>query len=118
MDYQFRHVPLDVERLRETGIFDRMAYTHATSHTSRRGIEKTKKLMSPRIALAHGIVPFSGEPLAYTYIFRAYYVSLSSYPVAIDGHNWRKYIIHGMLAWTVEESNSCIKYNIRQKFLI
>lgn len=104
----FKQVPEEVEALKPTGIFD-ISYTHATSHTSRPGIEKTGKLMAPRIALANDIVPFSGEPMWGTYLFRAYHVSLSSYPHALDGHNWRRYILHGSLVWTPEASEEVIR---------
>ncbi|MEK9159636.1 MAG: hypothetical protein AAB383_02810 [Patescibacteria group bacterium] len=104
----FKHVPEEVEALKPTGIFN-ISYTHATSSTSRPGIEKPGKLMAPRIALANEAVPFSGEPQWYTYLFRGYYVSLSSYPDALDDHKWQTYIAHGSLLWTPEGSEGLIR---------
>lgn len=104
---EFKHVPEAVEKMLPTGIFD-ISYTHTTSHSARPGIEKTGKIMAPAIALANDVVPFSGEFLWFTYLFRAYHVSVSSYPNAIDDHNWRRYLMHGKVAWNPESSEKFI----------
>jgi len=114
MDVKFKHVPDEVKRLKDSGIFD-ISYTHATSNIARFGINKTGKIMSPRVAIANGIVPFSGECLWGTYLFRAYHVSVSEYPEAIDGHNWHRYINYGMGVWTPEISEQSIFFFEEEK---
>ncbi len=112
---EFKDVQEEVETLEKTGIFTDMRYTHATSHLTRKGVEQTGKIMAPRIAMAHNIVPFSGEPRMDTYMFRAYHVSVSEYPRAIDGHNWHRYINYGKIDWTPEGSQRSILELLKEK---
>lgn len=82
------------------------SYTHVNADISRPGIEKTGKLMAPSIALSHGIVPFSGEALGITYLFRAYHVSVSKYPP--NRHSWQVYLPYGKAGWSPEESEAFV----------
>lgn len=111
MPSQLKYVPDEVRRVEPTGIFD-MSYTHITSHLTRKGVEQTGKLMAPRIALANGIVPFIGEPDWQTYLFRAYYVSLSLYGKGSyeQEHSWHKYFKNTELHWTLERSKELITF--------
>ncbi len=111
---KFADVPDEVMRLKETGIFN-IRYTHMTAHTARPGITKTGKIMAPALALAAGVVPFSGEPFSYTYLFRAYHVSVSEYPHALDGHHWRHYMGYSGIVWTPEASREWVTDMERQK---
>src|SRR3989338_2382633 len=94
-----------VKRLITTDIFF-PSYTHVNADISRPGIEKTGKLMAPSIALSHGIVPFSGEALGITYLFRAYHVSVSKYPP--NGHSWQFYLPYGKAGWSQEKSEAFV----------
>lgn len=58
--FTFNPVPFEVVAVESTGIFD-FNYTHVSSDTARAGIQKTGKIMAPRVALAHDVVGFSGE---------------------------------------------------------
>ena len=122
MIYEFKKVPEEVQRMEETGIFD-IAYTHITSHTARKGVEKTKQLMATRIAIDQGIIPFSGEwDLTYRvhdYLVSAYCVSLSSYPQSIDRHNWHRYLQNNVVFWVPEYSQKAVEYlkENKQKFI-
>lgn len=111
MSYQLKYVPDEVRRVEPTGIFD-MSYTHITSNLTRKGVEQTGKLMAPRIALANGIVPFLGEPMWQTYLFRAYYVSLSQYGNSSysEEHSWHGYLRNAGLHWTSEASREIIVF--------
>ncbi len=110
----FNNVPDEVESLKDSGIFD-IYYTHVTSHTAREGIEKTGKLMAPRIALAHDIVPFSGECMWQTYLIRAYYVSVSDYLHGDGEHHWQRYLGYAMSIWTPESSKDIIAFLEEEK---
>jgi len=90
-----------VQALIETDIFF-PSYTHVNADTSRHGIEQTGKLMSPSIALSNKIVPFSGESLGVTYLFRTFHVSVSKYPPT--EHSWRDYLDYGKEGWSPEKS--------------
>ena len=115
MSFELQSAPEEVAALRLTHIFSQMAYTHLTSHTAREGIAQTGKIMAPRIALAHDVVPFSGETAFYTYFFRAYHVSVSSYPHAIDHNTWRHYLAHGMTSWSPEGSATVVEWLEEEK---
>lgn len=83
------------------------SYTHVNADSSRKGIEKTGKIMAPRIALANGIIPFSGEELWYTFMFRSTHVSVSEYPT-YSNHPWQRYLSYGCTGWTPERSRELV----------
>ena len=105
MDRRFKYVPDEMLKMLDSGIFW-IKYTHVTSDINREGIAKTKKLMAPSVAMAFDIVPFSGEYLWFTYLFRHYHVSLSAYPP--KAHKWENYLT-GPLVWTPEGSEGFIE---------
>ncbi len=111
---KFRHVPHEVRSLIDTDIFW-ISYTHLSSTISRDGIRKTGKIMAPRIAIAHDIVPFIGEPDWRTYMFRAYHVSVTDYYPTESEHRWRNYLHHASLVWTPEGSNGVIEFFEEEK---
>lgn len=119
MPYQLNYVPDEVRRVESTGIFD-LSYTHITSHLTRKGVEQTGKLMAPRIALANGIVPFLGEPDWKTYLFRAYYISLSRYGNGSyeREHSWHCYLQNTRLQWTPEASKELISFFETEKMRV
>ncbi len=112
MATEFKRVPEEVRNLidmSDSSIFW-INYTHLSSTNSRKGIQQTGKIMAPRIALAHDIVPFSGEPDWRTYLFRAYHVSVTNYDPLGGDHHWRNYLHYGSLIWTPEGSNQVIQF--------
>ena len=113
---QFRRVSQEVRSLIDTSIFW-ISYTHLSSTSARSGITKTGKIMAPRIALAHDIVPFSGEPDWRTYMFRAYHVSVTGYYPKSE-HWWRNYVHHGSLVWTPQQSEEVITFFEEEKVRI
>ncbi len=121
MVLEFKDVPGEVDALRGTGIFD-IKYTHVTGHGTRRGVEMSGKLQAPRLAIASGTVPFSGEHQLYTYFFCAYHVSVSEYPDARENNNWRFYVNYlgygSRPSWTMESSIKSLEWLESEKIRI
>lgn len=100
----------EVLQLVHTGLFF-PSYTHVAATVARSGIGKTGKLMAPAIAMAHGVVPFTGEPMWHTYGLRMYHVSVSEYPP--HEHSWRLYAQqwrYPEIRWTPESSTRAIAH--------
>lgn len=112
MDSEFKNVPYEVEILRQTGIFDKIAYTHVSSHSARSGVEKIRRLVSLHMGYGYGIVPFSGEFGHENYIIRANCVSLTPYSQLHTGskeHNWRRYVKTSIIPWNPERNDIELK---------